>query len=491
MVDAPADRAWGYVHRMLDRGNRMGVLSHAKLGLRQQVRCDSVPGREASRRLPVRCRVMHRTFLGSIFRTLCVMVLLALGGPALSHADTGDELTVSLLTLSPGQHPFARFGHIEIWIHNAAAPVDDALMRDPVYNFGNFTFNDPALIPKFLLGRFVYWLGKEPITQRMQYARRLGRTLHAQELYLTAAEKRALRDTLEENLREENRYYKYDYYRDNCATRVRDVIDRILHGKLRAVAQGPAAMTWRAHTLRLTAEDPLLSLALTGVLAGFTDRPITQWQEMFLAPYIQMAVRRVQVPGPDGAPRSLVASERSLVESPQPVVVRTEAPGWLLQLLTIGVLAGALFFAVARAAAQSGVARMGLAILLVVCTLLSAGGVFLIFVWFLTDHEACHRNENILQLMPLGVVLLGLCTRAARLDRIALARVRTLLACAAVSALFGAVWKVLPWMRQDNVWIIALCAPTWIGGALGLSVLERSMAVGQSMGSRSDEADRR
>lgn len=455
----------------------MGMFSPFCFRLGHTAQRDTFSEKGASRGRPARCRMLARTSWLTVCRSICLVVSLALSGPGLARADPGDELTVSLLTLSPGQHPFARFGHIEIWIHNASAPAEDALLRDPVYNFGNFRFDDPALIPKFLLGRFVYWLGKESLAQRLQYARRLGRSLDAQELSLTGAQKRALLDALEENLREENRYYKYDYYRDNCATRVRDAIDSVLQGKLRAASQGPAAMTWRAHTLRLTAEDPLLSLALTAVLAGFTDRPISQWEEMFLAPYIQWGVRRVQIPGPNGESRSLVSSETRLVEAAHPVLVRTRAPAWLFHLLAIGGLVGAMFFGIARSAAHSGAARIGLATLLAVCALLSAGGIFLIFLWCMTDHEACHRNENILQLMPLGVVLLGLCPGAARLDRIALARTRVLLACAAVSALFGGIWKVLPWMRQDNLWIIALCTPIWIGGALGLAALERSLSA--------------
>lgn len=457
----------------------MGMFSPFCFSPRRTVQRDTLAdtSQGASRGRSVRCRMLARMNWIAVCRSLCLVIALAPSGPGLAWADPGDELTVSLLTLSPGPHPFARFGHIEIWIHNAAAPAEDALLRDPVYNFGNFRFDDPALIPKFLLGRFVYWLGKESLAQRLQYAQRLGRSLDAQELNLTGAQKRALIDALEENLREENRYYKYDYYRDNCATRVRDAIDGVLQGKLRQVSQGPAMMTWRAHTLRLTAEDPLLSLALTAVLAGFTDRSISQWEEMFLAPYIQLGVRRVRIPGPHGESRSLVSSERRLVEAAHPVLVRTRAPSWLFHMLAIGGLAGGMFFGIARAAAHSLAARIGLAALLAVCALLSAGGLFLIFVWCMTDHEACHRNENILQLMPLGVVLLGLCPGAARLDRMAIARTRILLACAAVSALFGGIWKVLPWMRQDNLWIIALCSPIWIGGALGLAALERSLSA--------------
>lgn len=404
---------------------------------------------------------------------LWLLLLGSLAVPRPVCAEPGDELSVSLLTLSPGRHPFARFGHIEIWIHDAEAPADEPLRRDAVYNFGNFRFDDPALIPKFILGRFVYWLAKDSLEQRIEYARRLQRSIDAQELNLSGAQKRALRAALEENLQESKRYYKYDYYRDNCATRVRDAIDQVIGGRLRQGSQGSAAMSLRAHTLRLTADDVPLSLALTTVLSGYTDRPLSAWDEMFLATYIQKGVRRVQVPGPDGGLQPLVRRERRLIEAPRQIPEREAAPAWLPAMLSAGLILGGVLFALARSAAQHRLSRSLLAALLGLLGGLSAGGVFLIFVWIGTDHQACYGNENILQLMPLGVAQLWLCRGVARLQPEAIRRARILLSCAAAASVFGLVWKVLPWLRQDNLWVIALCAPLWIGGALGLLQLER------------------
>ena len=72
-----------------------------------------------------------------------------------------DRLRVSVLTFSPGDHPFYKFGH------NAIVIYDDTKRgrRDyaKVYNYGTFSFGDPALIPKFFLGRFMYWLSAQTL----------------------------------------------------------------------------------------------------------------------------------------------------------------------------------------------------------------------------------------------------------------------------------------------------------------------------------------
>lgn len=417
-----------------------------------------------------------------IRRYLAVIAVLlsALFAPRPAAAEPGDELTVYVLTFGPGDHAFFKFGHDAIWIHNEAAPKSSALKRDPVYNWGTFAFGDPALIPKFVRGKFMYWLSKQPIGLTVRLYQSENRSVEAQELNLTAAQKKALFDALEENAKEENKYYKYDYYRDNCATRVRDAIDRVIGGKLKEASQGPATMTWRHHTLRLTQDDAVLSMALTVVMSNVIDRPLNQWEEMFLPAYVQEGMRRAKVPGPDGAEIPLVKSERSLATSTRPPV-HTERPSWLIWNLLAGALLGGAVFLAARSAKTSLPARVGLGILLFLAGFLSILGVLFVFVWVATDHEVGWHNENILQLVPWGVVLMGYAVGVARLRPRSVRRARLVVMAAAGASIFGLVWKVLPWMRQDNYWIIAFAIPLWAGALAGLRHLEKVLAAEEAL----------
>lgn len=421
----------------------------------------------------------HRHFLPVIRSALRCCLHLAflflILGNASARAESADSLTVYVITGGPGDHPFAKFSHSEIWIHDETAPADRPLLRDPVYNYGTFDFDDPALIPKFILGRFVYWLAKQPIGERIALYRQLNVSLEAQELNLTAVQKRTLFEALEENAREENRSYLYDYYRDNCATRVRDVIDRLVEGRLQSVSIGPADMTFRQHTLRLTADNTVLTLALNLVLAGTTDRPINQWEEMFLGTYVQQGLRRVRVPDSRGGDVPLVVREFPLVKVQGRPAPPRSAPSWWLPHLLLGLLFGAMLYVMCGHARHSPLARLTLGAMLAAVGTLSLIGLFLLFVWAATDHDACHRNENILQFAPFGVLLLGCLPGVVRLCPASLAQARRLISCAAVISLFGLAWKVLPCLRQDNVWLIAFCVPMWMGGTLGLSELETAL----------------
>jgi len=412
--------------------------------------------------------------LASVLALLAALVALIVDRPAAAE-ERGDQLTVYVLTFGPGDHPFYKFGHDAIWVHDSAASPRDPMKRDAVYNWGTFAFGDPALIPKFVRGRFLYWLSKAPIGWTVRAYQQENRSVEAQELNLTAAQKVELLAMLEENAKEENKYYKYDYYRDNCATRVRDAIDKVIGGKLKEASQAPASMTYRQHTLRLTADDKVLSMALTVVMGNVIDKPLNQWEEMFLPAYVEEGMRRAKVTGPDGKEIPLVKEEKALAVSKGRAPLRTEPPSWFLPILLVGAALGGGMIASARFARTKLGARIALGVLLFLAGFVSILGLLFVLVWIGTDHEVGWHNENILQLAPWGVVLMGYCFGAARLKVKAIHRARLVATAAAGASLFGIVWKVLPWMNQANAWIIAFACPMWIGAALGLRLLERDV----------------
>ena len=93
-------------------------------------------------------------------------------------AEPGEDLTISALTSGPSDHPFFKFGHNAILIQ----PKDG---QGLVFNFGTFQFDSPALIPKFLRGRFKYWLSVAGAEDTMESYAAADRTILAQELDLT------------------------------------------------------------------------------------------------------------------------------------------------------------------------------------------------------------------------------------------------------------------------------------------------------------------
>ncbi|HEU4408015.1 MAG TPA: DUF4105 domain-containing protein [Polyangiaceae bacterium] len=400
---------------------------------------------------------------------LALAALAAAPAPARA-AEPGDELTISVLTFGPGDHPFFKFGHNALLVH------DERQRRDVVYNFGAFRFDSPWLLIDFFQGRLKYWLATRSLTGTIGDYRREGRSIEAQELELTPAQRLAISEALQVNAREENKYYKYDYYRDNCSTRVRDAVDRVVGGKLREVSRGPAEMSWRDHTRRLVADDLPVYLGLHVAMGDLIDKPIDVWQEMFLPSKLQETLRKARVPTPQGE-RPLVKSEKTLLAADRGPL-RPAPPRWLLPMLAAGVALGGTFYGLAHLGRRRPAARVAFGSLAALLGLvLGFLGTLFFFFWTLTDHEVAYRNENMLQCAPWALALVVVGVGVARGRPAWLRRGRLLgLSLVGASAL-GLVLKVLPWFDQNNAEIIALALPLWAGVAAGLVALERALAA--------------
>lgn len=387
-------------------------------------------------------------------------------------AHPGESLTIYAMTFSPGDHPFFKFGHNAIWIHDERAI--NIRMRDKVYNWGTFSFGDPALIPKFVVGRFMYWLSDQSLSSTKSTYRRENRWVEVQELNLTPEQRVELQAAVEENLKKENRYYKYDYFGDNCSTRVRDHIDAITDGELRKVADGPGRLTLRQHTMRVTADTPLFATALSLALADHIDKPPTKWGEAFLPGELQRTLREVKIAGPDGALRPLVKGEQRIVDANRPDPPEVP-PVWIHWFVGIGALLGAVVAGLGKAArGGSKLARVALGLgLSGASALLGFFGLFFLFVWFFTDHVAGYGNENIFVCTPFAWLVVGSGINVARGKPASIAWAAKVVTGAAALALLGLVVKVLPWFDQDNWWFLAALIPPWVAAAWSLRELAK------------------
>ena len=235
-------------------------------------------------------------------------------------ASSPSDLTVYLMTFGPGARVWERFGHNAIWIHDPAHGTDQA------YNYGLFDFAQENFILRFVRGQMWYWMAGFPADRYVAQYERDNRSVWVQELELTPSAKAQLQAFLRWNAEPEHRFYHYDYYRDNCSTRVRDAIDRAAGGALRAqTADLPSGATYRFHTQRLTANDPPIFTGLLLALGERVDLPISAWDEMFLPLKLREHVRLVTVPGPNGTPPAAGPVRAHAVRVDRPAAARRAA----------------------------------------------------------------------------------------------------------------------------------------------------------------------
>jgi hypothetical protein len=295
-----------------------------------------------------------------------------------------------------------------------------------------------------------------------------GRSVWRQQLNLTPAQRIALRDYLQTNALPENRFYRYDYYLDNCSTRVRDALDHALGGAIQAQMQGPASASFRFHTQRLNTHNIPLYTGLLLALGHGADRPVTRWDEMFLPLKLREYLDDVRVRDSAGRDMPLVMSEETVFES-QAHPVPAAPPVWWPGYLAVGVALGATFWWAAGAGRESRAART---LLLATGTLWSlltgVAGAILAGLWALTDHTVAARNENVLQ-ATLFALVVGSVLPAALRDRPRAVRTARVFGWMVGGlSLLGVLLKVIPAFDQVNGQVLALFVPANLGLALAV-----------------------
>lgn len=339
--------------------------------------------------------------------------------PAAAHGDTvmARRLTVSLFTFGPGTAVFERFGH------NAIRIADPLSGLDIAWNWGMFSFEEPNFLGRFLSGDTRYWMEGFSTVPLLTYYQENDRQTVEQILNLSGAQKQALLSFVRWNEREENRFYRYDYFRDNCSTRVRDALDLVLGGALkRAWSDSLSDHSFRSEALRLTEGTPLSRLGIDIALGPRADQRMTAWEEMYVPMRLRDRLRGITIPGPDGAPVKLVASERVVFsaqrapEAPAPEAFpATYVAVALGALVPLALLGGLAFVSALRGRWQGAqrLARIGIAVISAAWyTVVGLTGTAVAFMELFSAHVFWYGNWNVLLLPPLGLVAAWFVPRA-------------------------------------------------------------------------------
>jgi hypothetical protein len=384
-------------------------------------------------------------------------------------SDAGADLHISLVTFGPGEEVWERFGHNAILV-DVHAP--EAHVRR-LYNYGMFDFAQENFWLNFARGRMLYRISVSDPADDYPMYREEGRWIVEQQLNLTPMQRMKLFAYLEWNARPENAQYRYEYFTANCSTRVRDALDLAADGAIKAQLSAPSrGFTFRMDALRLMRADPALMLGMDAGLGPFSDQRLSYWDESFVPMEFMRHVRDVRVPDGHGGTQPLIGAEQSIATArlPEPPDF---APDWVWQALAAGIAFGAVLLGLARAR-QRAWARIAFAASASVLALIfGLCGLVLLALWLLTEHISAWRNENLLLLDPLCLLMLPAWFGAFRThwqpSRFS-AGLGALIAALAALALF---LKVFPGFVQDNRFWIALLLPVHMAMAFVIARVRR------------------
>lgn len=305
-----------------------------------------------------------------------------------------ETATASVLTCGPGNDFYTTFGHSALRI------CDTATGLDIVYNYGTFDFDTPHFYWKFTRGRLDYMLGRSSFEGFMYEYQMEERAVWEQRLNLTQQEVNNLFVLLEQNYLPEYRHYRYDFFRDNCATRVRDMVySSLVHRDTLLMGKSEPASFRRLIAMPLKHNLEWWHLGIDLLFGLPSDHRCNATERMFLPLEMMAEYDEMAVISADSVSVDMVCPPVQLLEDTREPLSRSIPP----------VAVFALLFAVVAVLMQRNhLPRWVVRVLFVIAGLV---GLFLLFMWFGTNHYCTAWNLNILWASPLLILI------AIRLER--------------------------------------------------------------------------
>lgn len=307
---------------------------------------------------------------------------------------------VSLLTADPGTELYSSFGHSAIRMREMGPDGG----RDLVFNFGTFDFDTPNFYGKFAAGKLNYMLSVVPYDRFIVEYDYYKRGLREQVLDLNQEQKDFLLQHLDAQYAPERRFYKYDFFYNNCATKIRDAFDISMGKQLVWSDSVGEEKTFRNLIDEFVLPLPWADFGIDLALGAVIDRPATELEKQFLPTYMEQAFANATIVE-NGVSRPLVRESRVLLEYPKENVQQSLLnPSMVFWLLTL-VFAALTLYGFKKGKLMKGldVALFGTVGIL---------GIVVAFLWFFTDHSATAWNWNILWAFPGHLVLVwGLVAR--------------------------------------------------------------------------------
>ncbi len=301
---------------------------------------------------------------------------------------------ISILTIGPGAELYDKFGHSAFRIKDTLSGVD------VVFNYGVYDFDTPNFYTKFAQGKLLYQVGVSYYQPFYESYVAQNRWVKEQTLNLTKEEQQGISDFLWKNALPENKKYKYDFFYDNCATKIRDVMVDVLGNNLEFHEDHiKDELSFRQLIQKNLEPNTWGSMGIDIALGAVIDRKARPIEYQFLPEYVYEGAANAVIHR-NGETVDLVKSTQVLFENdPTP-----SDTNFLLSPISILGLLGLLIIIITlRDYKRKSRSRFLDAFLFFFTGLI---GVFLLLLWFATDHTATANNYNLLWAFPISLVFL-------------------------------------------------------------------------------------
>ncbi len=301
------------------------------------------------------------------------------------------QAQISLITFGPDQGEF-----YEAFGHSAVRVADPARGIDYAYNYGVFSFDQPNFYLNFTRGHLYYQLGVYAYPDFRDAYISANRFVHEQVLQLTPGQRQKIFDYLEWNAQPENKMYNYDYFYNNCSSKIRDVFADVLKDEI--LFDGSFIKT--DYTIRQLTDlyldhQPWGDLGIDIGLGSTIDKKATPYEYMFLPDYLESCFDHAFIKV-NGTLSSLIKQKTVVFQS----LPQEEKRSWFHPWSVFGLL---LAFALVLSVFDARRKKLSTWFDVTLFWVTGLLGAFLLFLWFGTDHHACAKNYNLLWALPTHV----------------------------------------------------------------------------------------
>ena len=383
-------------------------------------------------------------FILLIFFTMCTLF---------AQTHKGDDLTIKIAVMGPGNELYFWWGHIALVIDNANTG------QSRFYDYGLFSFENDNFFYNFAFGRLWYSSGVSSAENNIATYIRSGRDITLYTLDLPREKKEEVWKYAEWSILPGNRDYLYHHFKHNCTNPILQIIDQATDGQFKKqYASEPGRLTLRQHVRRHTWFSPFFDWILNFWMGQDIDTPITVWDELFLPGEIGKRLCEFKYTDPGGVSHPLVIGVEEIYKvQNRPAVLdvpRIQWPRELAVSLLMVLFLGLLFLAQAKSTARG---QLALGIMHSLFGLFFGGaGLMLFFMSFFTSHDYTYHNANLLFANPLLLIAVPLGLRYAasknydsRLRTEIILRIMWLLVVLGIFA--SMLIKLLPWFWQQNL----------------------------------------
>ncbi len=365
-----------------------------------------------------------------------------------ANEDYWDACQISLVTVGQGDALYSWFGHSAFLVELPDSPAY-------VYDYGTFSFDDEDFYVNFAMGRLWFCCSVTYASYELAYLQYTGRTYHQVKLNLTAAQKKAIINFLILNASDEHNTYLYNHYTDNCATRLRDILNYATGGNFQAWATQKEGRTFRQLASSALSRNPLIQWVLEFLQSGQIDGTNTLWDEMFLPSLLESALLQY------GSETGLISSNTDTSEITTDTTVQPKNN--LVFSLLVGLTLGLVCYLLLQISSHRGFYK---AYTFTVNLIFGLLGTLLAFMMFFTNHNVTWYNENLLFVNPLLLVMAVLSLRRKTSQALPI-MYRILLG---IMAALVVVKLLLPGIfLQDNWCVFLMIAPYYASNAFFLN----------------------